>query len=81
MRIDVWMRQVFLAFVLLTPPMAAGDEPAGETPAANEQPREQTAPAKPPPESTAADQGIGTEPFVPSEKVSADTAIAFPVDI
>jgi hypothetical protein len=70
-----------LAIVLLAPLVAAGDEPAGETPAANKQPPEQTVTSKPPPESAPAFEGISIEPFVPSEKVTADTAVAFPVDI
>lgn len=81
MRSDVWMRRVLLALVLLAPLMAAGDEPVGETPAASGQPSEQIVPAKPRRPSTAVDRGISTEPFVPSEKVSADTAVDFPVDI
>ncbi len=81
MRSDVWMRRGLLALVLSTPLIAAGDEPAGETPASNKQPTEQTETPKPQPESTPAFEGISIEPFVPSEKVSADTAVAFPVDI
>lgn len=81
MRSDVWMRRGLLAIVLSAPLMAAGDEPAGETPASNKPPPAQTPTAKPQPESTATFKGISVEPFVPSEKVSADTAVAFPVDI
>lgn len=81
MRNNMWMRRALLALVLLAPLTAAGDEPAGETPAAKAQPLEQTVPAKPPPKRTATDPGKSIEPFVPSEKVSADTAVAFPVDI
>ena len=81
MRSDVWMRRSLLALVLLAPLTAAGDEPAGETPAADESTAEQTGTAKPPPGSTATVEGSSMEPFVPSEKVSADTAVAFPVDI
>ncbi len=78
---DVCMGRILLALALSAPLMAAGDEPAGETPAASVQPLEQTEAAKPPPKSTATVEGTSIEPFVPSEKVSADTAVAFPVDI
>jgi hypothetical protein len=80
MRSDVWARRGLSVFVLLAPLVAAGDEPVGETPSANKQPPEQTVTAKPPPESTPAFEGISIEPFIPSEKVTADSAVAFPVD-
>ena len=43
MRSDMWARRGLSVFVLLAPLVAAGDEPVGETPAANKQPPEQTA--------------------------------------
>ena len=81
MRRDVWTRRGLLAIFLLAPLMAAGDEPAGETPASTKQPAERTAPAKPQPESTPSFEGISIEPFIPSEKVTADSSVAFTVDI
>lgn len=81
MRSELWMGRILLTLVLSAPLSAAGDEPAGETPAPKGPSREQTVAPKPPPENTTTEQGVSTEPFVPSEKVSADTAIAFPVDI
>ena len=81
MRSDVWMRRGLLAIVLLAPLIAAGDEPAGEKPASDKQPAEQTETTKPQRESTPAFEGISIRPFGPSEKVTADTAVAFPVDI
>ncbi len=81
MRTDVWTRRGLLAVILLAPLAAAGDEPAGQAPAADTPPPEQTAAPAPAPESAPTERRISIEPFIPSEKVSADTAVAFPVDI
>ena len=52
MRGDARARGGLLAIVLLAPLVAAGDEPAGEKPASDKQPDQQTETAKPEPEPT-----------------------------
>ena len=67
------VRLLLLALAGLAALASAGDQAASQSPPATAPPSATGAPAPPP--------GGDIEDFVPSEKVSADEAVAFPVDI
>jgi len=67
------VRLLLLSLAGLAVIASAGDQAVPQTPPASAAPGATAAPAPPP----AGD----IEDFVPSEKVSADDAVAFPVDI
>jgi hypothetical protein len=69
----ILVRSLLLGLAALAAIASAGDQATSEPPPAPAEPGATAAPAPPP----AGD----IEDFVPSEKVSADDAVAFPVDI
>ncbi len=69
---------ILVSVLLAVPALPASTEPAADTP------RQSAPPDRPPnagSESQPADANHGADTFVPSEKVSEDLAVAFPVDI
>lgn len=64
-----------LALLLLGAPVASAQDEAAETPAATEPPP--PAATEPPPEAEPEDDDV----FIPTEELSADEEVTFPVDI
>lgn len=84
MRIDLRV-VVLVAMLVLAPnffayaaeaPASASNDSGSDTPA---QPPSETAPTEP--DKTRAEGAENIKPFTPSESISADSAVAFPVDI
>jgi len=78
---------VIIAVLLATAPPAAGqsspDRPAAEADAAQQiqPPREQPPAEKPPGPETEKKQADWPRPFIPTERISADSVVSFPTDI